>query len=135
MKKVIAAAAIVLAASSWAARVPPGTQDEIRERVKPYGNLCKAGDPCAQTSAATSGGAARSGEDVYNTYCFACHTAGVSGAPRLANAEDWAPRLDKGMDTLWASTLNGLNMMPAKGTCMDCSDDELRGAMEHMLPQ
>jgi cytochrome c5 len=94
-----------------------------------------AGESCAQATAATSGGAARSGEDVYNTYCFACHTAGVAGAPRLGIAEDWAPRLDKGLDTLFATTLSGLNAMPAKGTCMDCSDDELRAAVDHMLPQ
>jgi cytochrome c5 len=37
------------------------------------------------------------------------------------------------MDTLWDHTLNGLNAMPAKGTCMNCSDEELRAAMEHMV--
>jgi len=135
MKKIIAAAAILIAVSAWAARVPPGTEDEIRDRVAPFGNLCKAGDACAQATAATSGGAARSGEDVYNTYCFACHTAGVSGAPRLANADDWAPRIDKGMDALLGTTLSGVNLMPPKGTCMDCSDDELRAAVDHMIPE
>ena len=59
----------------------------------------------------------------------------MGGAPLLGNAEQWQPRVDKGMDALMASTLNGLNAMPAKGTCMNCSDDELNAAVTYMLEQ
>jgi cytochrome c5 len=53
----------------------------------------------------------------------------------LGDAAAWQPRIDKGMDTLWQHTLNGLNAMPPKGTCMACSDEELRAAMDHMVGQ
>ena len=45
------------------------------------------------------------------------------------------PRLDKSMDELMQTTLNGINAMPPKGTCMNCSDDELAGAVTYMLEQ
>ncbi len=116
-----------------ASAVPPGTADEIRDRMQPVGSLCRAGDDCGTTVAVAASGP-MSGEDVYNQYCFACHAAGVSGAPMLGNAEQWGPRVDKGMEALMQSTLNGINAMPAKGTCASCSDEELQAAVEHMLP-
>jgi cytochrome c5 len=117
--------------------VPPGNADEIRERTLPFGEVCRAGTGCGgQTSVATGtggGGSGMSGEQIYNQFCFACHATGVTDAPRLGNAEDWAPRIAKGMDALMASTIDGLNIMPAKGTCMACSDDELRAAVDYMV--
>jgi cytochrome c5 len=32
-----------------------------------------------------------------------------------------------------ASTLNGINAMPAKGTCMTCTDADLQAAVEYMV--
>ena len=112
--------------------IPPGTEDEISARLAPIGTLCRAGDDCGAAVAAVASGP-RSGEDVYNSFCFACHATGVGGAPMLGDADAWAVRLDKGMDTLWGSMQNGIGAMPAKGTCMDCSDDELRAAMNFVL--
>jgi len=112
--------------------VPPGTPDEIRERVQPFGSLCRAGEDCGQATAAAASGPL-SGEQVYNQFCFACHTSGVGGAPILGDAAAWEPRIAQGVDTLLQHTLNGINAMPAKGTCMNCSDDELRDAMQYMV--
>ena len=112
--------------------VPPGTTDEIRARVQPFGALCRAGDDCGQASAAVASGP-RTGEQVYGQFCFACHTTGVGGAPMFQDAAAWAPRIEQGLDTLWTHTQNGLNAMPPRGTCMDCSDDELRDAMQYMV--
>ncbi len=116
--------------------VPPGTEAEIRERLQPFGSLCRIGDACspAATSQTTTSGT-MTGEQVYNQFCFACHATGVSESPILGDTEAWAPRLAKGMDTLWESTTNGLNLMPIRGTCMNCSDDELREAMNYVMGQ
>ena len=114
--------------------VPPGTQDEIAERIAPFGNVCRAGEDCASAVAAASSGP-MSGQAVYDQFCFACHASGVGGAPLLGDAGQWQARVDKGMDELMASTLNGLNTMPPKGTCMNCSDDELSDAVTYMLDQ
>ena len=129
---VLFAAGISAAGFAFADRVPPGTNDEISARLKPAGELCKAGQACGQATAAAAGGEARTGEQVYNQFCFACHATGVGGAPKKGHADDWAPRLAKGNDAIWKSVMSGLNAMPPKGTCMNCSDDELKGAITYM---
>ena len=115
-----------------AGRVPPGTNDDIRARTKPAGELCKSGQTCGEAVAAAAGGAARSGDAVYNQFCFACHGTGVGGAPKVHNVSEWSPRLAKGNDVVWTSVTKGLNAMPPKGTCMNCSDDELHAAITFM---
>lgn len=114
--------------------VPPGSDDEISARLQPFGDLCRAGEDCGQAAAAVASGPL-SGEAVYNQFCVACHSAGVGGAPILGAADAWAPRIAQGNDTLWDHTINGINAMPPKGTCMSCSDEELRGAMDYMVSQ
>ena len=113
--------------------MPPGSDDTVRERLTPFGAVCKAGGECAKATVATGSGAARSGKEVYDASCFICHAAGVGGAPIFQNVEEWMPRIATGLDALWNSTQNGLNTMPPRGTCMDCSDDELRAAMDYMV--
>ena len=56
-------------------------------------------------------------------------------APIFADVDAWAPRLAKGIDTLYSSTVNGIGMMPAKGTCMNCSDEELEAAVDYMVAE
>jgi cytochrome c5 len=75
----------------------------------------------------------RTGEDVYNTKCFVCHASGVANAPKLGDANAWAPRAEKGADALLQTAKNGINAMPPMGTCMDCNDGELKAAIQYML--
>jgi len=82
-----------------------------------------------------SGGGSRSGEEVYNSKCTACHATGAAGAPKTGVAEDWADRIAKGVDTLYTHAISGFNGMPPKGLCMDCSDDEVKAAVDFMLAQ
>ncbi len=128
------AALAAVSVAGWIYAVPPGTSDEISARVQPFGQVCRSGEDCGASTAAAASGPL-SGQQVYDQFCFACHATGVGGAPTLGDSGAWAVRLDKGMDTLMASTLNGLNAMPAKGTCMSCSDDELGEAVQYMLEQ
>ncbi|MGL4829962.1 MAG: c-type cytochrome [Vibrio sp.] len=103
-------------------------KNAIVERIKPVGNVYLAGSEPAQ--AAPTG--PRDGATVYGTFCTACHSAGISGAPKTGNAADWGPRIAQGKDVLKNHALNGFNAMPPKGTCMDCSEDEIVAAIEHM---
>jgi cytochrome c5 len=134
LKRLCAVIISVMAMSVVAQVVPPGSDSEIRERLTPFGQVCRAGESCAPAAASSaSGGAAMSGEQIYNQFCFACHATGVSEAPILGDAEGWAPRLEKGDDVLSASVINGMGLMHAKGACMTCSDDDLNAAVEFML--
>lgn len=112
--------------------VPPGSDADIRERLIPFGAVCRAGEDCGAAVAVADSGP-KSGEDVYSQFCFACHATGASGAPMYADADAWAPRIDKGMEALMISSLNGIGMMPPKGTCMACSDEEISAAVEYMV--
>ena len=132
MKQILALIAVCAAVAAVAAEVPPGTDAEMRARTQPVGELCKSGEACGQAAAATSGGQARTGEEIYKQFCSACHATGVAGAPIHGNAEQWAPRIAKGEDALWQSLIHGLNAMPPKGTCMNCSDEELHAALNYM---
>lgn len=109
--------------------------EEITSRITPIGQVCIAGEECEVASAAVAGGSdgPRDGESVYGTFCVACHSIGVAGAPKFGSADDWAPRLAKGEASLLSNALNGLNAMPPRGTCGDCSDDEIKSAIDYML--
>ena len=106
------------------------SKDAIAKRIEPIGKVRVAGESAANEAAASG---PRSGEAVFGQYCTACHTAGVMGAPKINNADDWKPRLAQGMDTVLSHAINGYNAMPPKGTCSDCSDDEIQAAIDYMI--
>jgi cytochrome c5 len=89
---------------------------------------------CSSESAETLADA-HPGQSTYNEACISCHNPGISGAPRLGDADAWQPRAAKGRQALVASTVNGLNAMPAKGMCWQCSDEQLAHAVDYMLEQ
>jgi cytochrome c5 len=70
--------------------------------------------------------------DRYAKTCAVCHASGAAGAPKTGVAADWEPRMGKGMDALVASVENGLNAMPPKGMCFDCSADDYKALIEYM---
>ena len=107
-------------------------EDEVRKRLGLLKNkpmVTMASDSDASESVA----AGRTGEAVYNLGCAACHTAGLAGAPMLANQAQWEGRLEKGLETLTNNAYNGYNAMPAKGLCMDCSLEEIERSVQYML--
>jgi cytochrome c5 len=108
------------------------SKDAIAKRIEPIGKVRVAGESAANEAA---GSGPRSGEAVFGQYCTACHTAGVMGAPKINNADDWKPRLAQGMDTVLKHAINGYNAMPPKGTCADCSEDEIKAAIEYMTAE
>lgn len=74
-------------------------------------------------------------EAKYMASCFACHSTGAAGAPKVGpgNASEWEPRMEKGMDAVMANVINGVNTMPPKGLCFDCTDADLRAIVDYML--
>ena len=108
-------------------------RSEIEQRIKPAGSACVEGDSGCGAVAAAAGGGAQAPEDVYNKHCMACHGTGAAGAPKFGDAGAWGPRIAKGKETLYKHALGGFNAMPAKGLCMDCSDDEIKGTVDYMV--
>ncbi len=71
----------------------------------------------------------------YMASCFACHTTGAAGAPKVGAgmSAEWEPRLEKGLEAVVQNAINGINTMPAKGLCFDCTDEDLRAIVEYMI--
>jgi cytochrome c5 len=84
-------------------------------------------------AAADSGAEAIDGGQVYNGLCMSCHDAGVAGAP-VKGSDDMAQRVsEKGIETVVANAINGINVMPPKGGNPGLSDEQVRAAVEFML--
>jgi cytochrome c5 len=94
-----------------------------------------AEEPVAEAPAAPAGGDVAAGKQVYDRFCVACHATGAAGAPMLGQGDAWAPRIDKGMDTMVQNTITGIGAMPPRGTCFQCSDEELANAVAFMVGQ
>lgn len=77
--------------------------------------------------------AAAPGEGTVTTFCAGCHGTGVLGAPKLGNADDWAPRLKQGLDTLVDHAINGVNTMPPRGGNPALNDQQVRDAVTYMV--
>ena len=56
----------------------------------------------------------------------------IRDRPKTGDAEAWAPRMAKGMDALVASVNKGLNAMPPKGMCFDCTDADYAALIQYM---
>ncbi len=128
-------AALGFAAAAAAIDLSDEQRAAIEERIKPAGEVCLQGDSSCGGAVAAASAGPRSGEDVYNAACMACHTTGAGGAPMLGDVAAWADRIAKGTDVLYDSGVNGIagTGMIAKGGCMDCSDDEIYAAVDYMI--
>src|SRR5690554_4937495 len=73
------------------------------------------------------------GEAIYNQACMACHMTGAAGAPIRGNADQWAARMEQGMETLYDHSINGFNAMPARGGFTNLSDDEVKAATDYLV--
>ncbi|WP_447741776.1 c-type cytochrome [Pseudomonas laurentiana] len=76
--------------------------------------------------------AAQQPEAVFAKSCAMCHNGQLPTAPQKGDSAAWKPRLEKGQDALLQSVLNGLSVMPPKGLCSDCSNEELDATIRWM---
>jgi len=102
----------------------------IVDRIAPEGQVAMEG---SEMVAAPVAAVARSGQSIYDSKCMMCHTTGSAGAPKLGDVAAWATRIKQGNDTLYDHAINGFNGMPAKGLCMDCSDEELQATVDYIV--
>jgi cytochrome c len=73
------------------------------------------------------------GQKAYEETCSACHDNPVVGAPVLGDKDAWAEVLQKGIEEVYANSINGVNGMPAKGGNPDLTDKELQEIVDYMI--
>lgn len=132
MKKLVMGLTAAIAFATAFTAMAAMDEESIRERIKPVGSVCVEGEDCGSASAAAASGP-RDPEELYTSVCAACHTSGALGAPKIGDAADWSARMGKGLDQVIANAINGVNAMPAKGTCGTCSDDDITNAVQYMV--
>ncbi len=82
----------------------------------------------------SSPAAARTGEQVYQAQCAACHASGAANAPKFGDAAAWAPRVAKGYESLLNSSIKGKGAMAAQAGG-DASDYEVARAVVYLVNQ
>lgn len=85
-----------------------------------------------ETAAADDSKVDPAGIKLYDTVCFACHAAGIAGAPKFGDQAAWKPYIESGMDTMVQKAIHGVGAMPPRGGSQ-ASDDEIRAAVQHMV--
>ena len=69
---------------------------------------------------------------LYNRSCRSCHANGAGGAPITQQTDAWQIRVEKGMDALLESTIDGYRGMPPRGMCYDCDENQFRELIRYM---
>lgn len=100
--------------------------EAVAKRIAPVGRV--------ELKDASDAAAMKTGEQVYQMACAACHNSGAAGAPKLADTGAWAARIKTGYDTLLNSALKGKGAMGAQGGG-DYSDTEIGRAVVYMANQ
>ena len=111
------------------------TDEAIQTRIKPVAAVYIGEAPVVQIEVATTSTVATGGQEVIEQVCAMCHATGMMSSPKLGSADDWAPRIEQGIDVLYDHAINGFNMMPARGGRPDLSDDAIKSAVDTMLEQ
>lgn len=75
---------------------------------------------------------AHPGKSNYDASCAVCHTTDAMGAPAVGDKKTWEATLKKGLDTVMANTINGINGMPPKGGS-SLSDADLKEVVDYMI--
>lgn len=103
---------------------PANAAAAVAKNIEPVGTVALKDSSAPQ--------AAKSGEQVVNEICIACHGTGALGSPKIGDAGAWGPRIAQGYDTLVQHAINGIRAMPARGGSADLSDIEVAGAVAYM---
>jgi len=90
--------------------------------------------PVAFLQARAQGGE-RSGKQVVEAVCGACHATGAKFAPKIGDKKAWSKRASQGLTSLTEHALKGIREMPAHGGNMKLTDLEIQRAITYMVNQ
>ena len=108
-----------------AGKTNPALSDEaVAARLKPIGQV-EVTDPNAPK-------AEKSGKEIVEGVCSACHATGALNAPKIGDKAAWAPHLGPGLEHLTQNAIKGVRQMPPRGGSPDLSDVEIARAVAYM---
>jgi cytochrome c5 len=125
---VLVIAMLASLAMRGAAPDPAASSDEaVAKRLKPVGEVI--------VTAAGGAAAARTGQQVTEAVCAACHATGALNAPKIGDAKAWAPLIKEGHAHLTETAIKGIRQMPPRGGNPELSDVEVARAVAYMANQ
>lgn len=145
---------IIVGTFVWSTLPRENDQREVQrasDRISPVsavyaGNTGRAAMEAAKADAAKAAASqvaydgTTDGKVIYDKLCTSCHTAGVTGAPKLGDKADWARRIKEGIATLIKHAEDGYtgpdgNHMPARGGNPALSDAQVEATVKWMVSQ
>jgi len=103
------------------------TPEAVNARIQPVARV-ELGAPSAAPGS-------RAAADIVKNTCAACHQTGAANAPKLGNAEEWAPRIKSGINALVQSVIKGKGAMPPKAGDPSLTEGEIHNAVVLMANQ
>jgi cytochrome c5 len=103
------------------------SEEAVAKRIKPVGEVVVAAAPAAAGQ--------RSGQDIVQSVCSACHGTGALGAPRIGDKNAWGPLIKQGLDQLVQIAIKGIRQMPPRGGDPELTDIEVARAVAYMANQ
>lgn len=104
------------------------SDEAIAQRLKPVGEVVVAAGGGAAP-------AARTGKQVVEAVCAACHATGALNAPKIGDAQAWAPLIKEGHEHLTQTAIKGIRQMPPRGGNPELSEVEVARAIAYMANQ
>jgi len=111
------------------------SKKSVEQRIRPVGEMVKlegAAPAPAAGAVVPVAAKAKSGQEVYDSACVACHGAGVAGAPKTGDKAAWAARIAQGASVLYDHAIKGFKGMPPKGGST-LSDDEIKAGVDFQV--
>ncbi|OZI43408.1 c-type cytochrome [Bordetella genomosp. 4] len=124
-----AAASAAAAPAAPAAAAPSPAPAASNASAPPPAPAAAAAPAPQQAQAAVN----PAGEKLYKSTCFACHGAGIAGAPKFGDKAAWEPYIKTGVDAMVKVAMQGKGAMPPKGGAANASEDDIRAAVEYMV--
>ena len=106
---------------------PAYSEEAVAKRLKPVGEVVIAQAPTAAGE--------KTGQQVVQAVCSACHATGALNAPKIGDAARWKPLIAQGHDTLTQQAIKGIRAMPPRGGNPDLTDTEIARAVAYMANQ
>ncbi|MDB5924455.1 MAG: cytochrome c5 family protein [Betaproteobacteria bacterium] len=103
------------------------SEEAITKRLKPVGQVVveEGSDVPGQ----------RSGKQIVDAVCSACHATGALNAPKIGDKTAWSKLIPEGHDELTQAAIKGIRQMPPRGGSPDLTDAEVARAVAFMANQ
>ena len=108
-------------------KTPAMSEAAVAQRMQPAGSVVVA-DPKAPK-------VEKSGKEIVDTVCAACHVTGALNAPKMGDKAAWAKLIAEGLDTISADAIKGIRQMPPRGGNPNLTDAEVVRAVVYMANQ